>query len=291
VDVWDLTKLLWRRWYVALPLLIATAAITVYLTSTVKPDYVLASHLLLTPPPAGDDPVETERAQATNPWIGLGSNALAQAGKLSIEGADVIEDLDTRDLSTSYVVSVASYSPIITIEVVAQSLPQATETANRLVAVFEANVEQLQKGQGASTSALMGVQRLPGDTLEERDSNVKRVMVAVGASGVLLSLGLTVAVDALIRRRRRSVDIDSLASLPSPLVPDPMLGAGRPPTLPAGAPLTLPAGAPPPVPAEAPTSPVPQLPLPVPDEEPRTAEYDMTVVLPLPSRGRGNKRP
>lgn len=201
VDVWDLTKLLARRWYLALPFLVATGAATLFLANTIQPDYKLISHVILTPAPALDGSDEAKATAATNPWTTLGASALAQSGKLSIGGEAVVEDLATRGLSDSYTVTIDNWTPIITIEVVGHTPAQAMATTDTLVSMFQTNIKELQKSQGAADAALMGVRRLPGDTLEASTSNVKRAVIAVGAAGLLLSCGLTVALDVWIRRR------------------------------------------------------------------------------------------
>ena len=200
MDFWDLTKLLVRRWYLSLPLMLSTLAGTAVLVVNIEPDHILTTHVVLVPPPGATE--ETAALQATNPWLSLGS-ALAESAKLSIEGEDVIDGLDEKGLSDTYTVTVNPFSPIIDLEIVGNSSEQATETADRLISLLDRNVQQLQETQGAQPGTYTVVRQLPGIKLEESDSKVKRAAVAVGAAGLLLASGLTVMIDALLRRRQR----------------------------------------------------------------------------------------
>lgn len=202
MDFWDLTKLLVRRWYVSLPLLLSALTGTALLVSNIKPDHILTTHVVLVPPPGATE--ETAALQATNPWLSLGS-ALAESAKLSIEGEDVVEGLKDDGLSDTYTVTVNPFSPIIDLEIVGNSPDQATTTADRLIGLLQRNVEQLQETQGAQPGTFTVVRQLPGIKIEESDSKVNRAAVAVGAAAILFACGLTVLVDALLRNwpRRR----------------------------------------------------------------------------------------
>ena len=200
MDFWDLTKLLVRRWYVSLPLMLSALAGTALLVVNIEPDHILTTYVVLVPPPGATE--ETAALQATNPWLSLGS-ALAESAKLSIEGEDVVDGLKDQGLSDTYTVTVNPFSPIIDLEIVGDSPSQATSTANRLISLLDHNVQDLQETQGAQPGTFTVVRQLPGIKLEESDSKVKRAAVAVGAAGLLLACALTIMIDALVRRRNR----------------------------------------------------------------------------------------
>lgn len=214
MDFWDLTKLLVRRWYVSLPLLLSALTGTALLVSNIKPDHILTTHVVLVPPPGATE--ETAALQATNPWLSLGS-ALAESAKLSIEGEDVVEGLKDDGLSDTYTVTVNPFSPIIDLEIVGNSPDQATTTADRLIGLLQRNVEQLQETQGAQPGTFTVVRQLPGIKIEESDSKVNRAAVAVGAAAILFACGLTVLIDALLRNwpRRRPLR-NRVRSAPTP---------------------------------------------------------------------------
>jgi hypothetical protein len=69
---------------------------------------------------------------------------------------------------------------------------------------FEDTVRGLQEAYGVQSSALIQTRRLDtGQNLEETGGKVKRAFIAVVGAGVLLSVAITVAFDAIARRRTR----------------------------------------------------------------------------------------
>jgi hypothetical protein len=217
VDFWDITRRLVQRWYFALPLLILTGAVSLYLVQTIKPDYQLTSHLILTPAPSGDGSDQSKTILATNPWNTLGSTALAESSELAVVNDSVAKTLEARGLSSSYTVTLDQWSPIVIVETVGSTQAQAQATADALVTMLQKSVRDLQKNQGAADQSLMTLNRLPGDKLERTQAKLKRVLIAVVAAGVLLSCGITLAIDAVIRRgqRRRPLGDDPLGDSPA----------------------------------------------------------------------------
>jgi capsular polysaccharide biosynthesis protein len=217
VDFWDITRRLVQRWYFTLPLLILTGAISLYLVQTVKPDYQLTSHLILTPAPSGDGSDQSKAILATNPWNTLGSTALAESSELAVVNDSVAKTLEARGLSSSYTVTLDQFSPIVIVETVGSTQAQAQATANALVTMLQTSVRDLQKNQGAADQSLMTLNRIPGDKLEKTQAKLKRVLIAVILAGVLLSCGITLAIDAVIRRRQRQRTLgdDPFGDLPA----------------------------------------------------------------------------
>ena len=54
MDLWDLTRLLLRRWYFAVPMLLASVAVVVLAAKTVSPDYKSTGYVQLIPAPSTD---------------------------------------------------------------------------------------------------------------------------------------------------------------------------------------------------------------------------------------------
>src|SRR5688572_12993419 len=66
VDLWDLTRLLARRWYFALPMLLVSLASVVVISQTVPPGYSATGHRLMIPPSNRTAADVVGRVQ--NPW-------------------------------------------------------------------------------------------------------------------------------------------------------------------------------------------------------------------------------
>jgi capsular polysaccharide biosynthesis protein len=202
LDFWDLTKVLFRRWMITLPMLLLTAGLTVLAFSQVKPNYVSTSYVqLVAPIPQAAKPNQPIVEQR-NPWLGQGLQTLGNAAIVTVQDQSIIDQFKATGLSDAYTFEMGSSSPMIKIEVVAKSRKQAEDTANELIVLLNANIASLQTAYGVPNVDLITARRLDlGTNVEKSSSNVKRALVAVFGAGVLLTIAVTVGADAWLRRR------------------------------------------------------------------------------------------
>jgi hypothetical protein len=206
VDFWDLTKLLFRRWYFALPALVLTAVATVVTMVTVQPNYIATASIQLVPPVTA--PVEPGQAtlDQRNPWVALGLDALATAATVSLTDGSIVETLDAGGYTDSFTPTLSSASPLLKLEVTGTTQEQALRTADFLVKRYDQSVKDLQAGYNVAPADFITTKRIDNTTinsLKESDSKVKRALVAVAGAGVLLTIAWTIGLDTLLRRRSR----------------------------------------------------------------------------------------
>jgi capsular polysaccharide biosynthesis protein len=207
LDFWDLTKVLFRRWCIAIPLLVLTAGLTVLTFSTVKPDYVSTSYIQLVPPVPQPTKPNEPVVEHRNLWVGqgletLGLQTLGNAVIVTILDQSVKDQMKSVGFSDSYTFEMGSTSPMVTVEVVAKSRPQAEGTANELVSRFNTSITSLQTAYGVTQPDLITARRLDlGNNVEKSSTNVKRALAAVFGAGLLLTIAATVGIDAWLRRR------------------------------------------------------------------------------------------
>ncbi|WP_432835861.1 hypothetical protein [Dactylosporangium sp. CA-092794] len=230
MDFWDITKLLVRRWQVALPLLLLSAVITGVTVSQVKPDFVGTAYVQLVPPaPAKNTTPEQQltTADQRNPWLAQGLQTLGNAAIVQALDLSVVEEFKRTGYADTYTVTMGSNSPLVTFEITGSSAAQARDTAEKLVKIFTDSVAKLQTSLGVTDANLITVKRLDlGANVKKSTSKVKRALVAVAAAGILLTAGATIGTDAWLRRRnarrRRPFDDDggessATAPLPPPI--------------------------------------------------------------------------
>lgn len=202
MDFWDLGRLLLRRWYVALPMLLATAGITGYTAVEVKPDYVLTSYIQLIPPVATSDPTQASHIQ--NPWLALGLGSLNQAATLATQDQTFLDQLKAEGSEGSFSITMGDNNPVAVIAVVAPTLDQAESTTTRVITQYETSVTSLQAQYAVRQQDMITAHRLDkGENLKRPGGKVKRALVVVLGAGLLLTGGMTIVVDAYLRRRRR----------------------------------------------------------------------------------------
>jgi hypothetical protein len=202
MDFWDLTRLMVRRWYIAMPLLLLTFVGTGYVAVAVKPDYVLTSYIQLIPPSASSDPNQVNRVQ--NPWLALGLEALSQAATVATQDQTFLDSLSKEGNTASFSIELGDRNPVATIAVVAPTLEQATSATETITKYYSETVTSLQTQYAVRQQDMITSHRLDkGENVKRPGGKVKRAVVVVFATGLLFTAGFTILFDALVRRRRR----------------------------------------------------------------------------------------
>jgi hypothetical protein len=203
LDFWDLTALVFRRWRIALPLLLLSIGATVFIALTAKPDYTMTSYVQLIPAKVAptDDPAS---ASLRNPWNQLGLNTLGQASIYATQDQQFLDMLKAGKHTENFTLTMTYPNPIVTVEVVGKDRSDARETTQLVIDRLQRSALTLQKGSAVADADIIATQRLDqGQNLLPSRSKVKRAILAVAAAGLVLTAGGTVGFDAYARRRSR----------------------------------------------------------------------------------------
>jgi hypothetical protein len=204
MDLWDVIKVMGRRWAVALPLLLATVSGTAWTASTVAPEYTATTKVgLLSPTEGRADP-----SNPVNPWDAQG---LTLAALSKINSKALHEQFEARGLPETWLADLdARSSSLILIEVTADSPETATATAQALQREVRLEVDARQSLDRRLTpeSKYTTVAFDEGDDIETTTTKLKRTLVVVAGIGFIITIGVTIGVDAMIRRRGRRRDDD-----------------------------------------------------------------------------------
>jgi hypothetical protein len=273
LDFWDLTALIFRRWKIALPLLMVAVGATAFVALTAKPDYTMTSYVQVVPAKvaASDNAVN---AALRNPWNQLGLATLGQASIYATQDQGFLDSLKAGHHTDSFTLTLTYPSPIVTVEVVGKTPEDARETTELVINRLRAAAQSLQKQSGVLDEDIIPTQRLDqGQNLVPSGGKVKRAIAAVAAAGLLLTAGGTVGFDAFLRRRaRRRADREAAEPAPetpaggstdhdeapapalasAPVSAPPKVPVSAPPKVPVSAPPKVPVSAPPKVPVSAP---------------------------------------
>jgi len=212
--------LIFRRWKIALPLLLLTIGGTVYVALTAKPDYTMTSYVQFIPPKVAptDNPTA---ATLRNPWNQLGLNTLGQASIYATQDQGFLDSLKASHHTDNVTLTMTYPDPIVTVEVVGTSRADALGTTELVVSRLRGAAESLQRGSNVADADIIATQRLDrGQNLVPSTSKVKRAVAAVGVAGLILTAGGAVGFDALLRRRARkrqeAEDIEAAEGSPGP---------------------------------------------------------------------------
>jgi hypothetical protein len=203
VDLWDLTKVMFRRWYIALPMLLVSVIGVLALTQSTRPDYSATGFLQMIPP-ANSNPDTTKPGWVHNPWTDLGINALAQAAMIKVEDKTVLDDLVRQGYTDNVTFSVDDRSPLLRIEAVGRTPAQATGTVRQLMNLLDQQVRTQQSQYGvAPADAITTLVLDDGTNVTVVTTKLKRVIIVAVGIGLLLTAATTIGVDALFGRRAR----------------------------------------------------------------------------------------
>jgi hypothetical protein len=226
VDLWDLTKLLFRRWYFAVPMLLVSVVMVIGAAMTVEPDYSAKGYLQMIPPPGSREPENPNaRPRPRNPWLDLGYEALGNAALLKVTDKAGLERLVKAGLSDDVTVVMSEDSPLFEIEAIGGSPAQATATVQEIIKRLNENVAESQRVWGVYPEDTITTYTVDdGRNVEVVTTKLKRILIVAAGLGVLLTAATTIGLDALLRRRGRNdfpdSDLDAPGGGPPPRMPD-----------------------------------------------------------------------
>jgi hypothetical protein len=204
VDLWDLTKLLFRRWYVTLPMLLISLTGVLLVSQTVKPDYSAVGHLQLLPAAGTTTAADPKAVIIKNPWDDLGFQQLGLAVIVKMQDPEIAKSLKASGLAESYSVTIEYGTTFFLITATGSSAAQATATVQQVMKLVAQDVAaEQQRFNVATENAIRTLELDKGESVTEITSKFKRVVLVSGGIGFLLTTGITIGVDAWLRRRER----------------------------------------------------------------------------------------
>jgi hypothetical protein len=205
VDLWDLTRLLLRRWYFAVPMLLASVAVVVLAGQSVSPDYKATGYMQLIPAPSTGKLADPKaKPRPVNPWLDLGFVALGNAAALTVTDQPSLDKLAAEGLTDSVTVILDERTPLFQIEAVGDSKEQATATVRQVIKLLQGDIAVKQKQYGTQAEDTISTLVInDGSTPKIESGKVKRVLIVAAGLGVLITTAATIALDYWLRRRAK----------------------------------------------------------------------------------------
>lgn len=204
MDLWDLAKLMGRRWYLMAPMIVLTLAATSWALLTIKPDYTSTGQIMLIPP-ADRTPLTPAELQSTNTWVEVGEDIMAKALSISLNTTQTHKEIEGEGFSTAFEVASEDRSSILTVTATSTTAADAQATVQRLEKQITREVDEMQARYKPKAGRAISTQVLDaGDTIEVVSSKVKRAAVVIVGVGLLLTAAVTIVGDNILRRRART---------------------------------------------------------------------------------------
>jgi hypothetical protein len=203
MDLLDLLKLMFRRWYVTAPVIALTLGTALAIGAQIRPEYRTTVAVLLVPPTVTDAaPAPDSSPQQGNPWLRIGHNAMAQAVQIAASTHDARTRVAAAGGDPGYEIGVVPRSSILTVDIAAGTPDRATTTVAAVTRLLTDEVAHQQAQYRPAAGEQITTRVLdPGHEITPSRSNVLRLQIVVLSIGLLVAAGSAVLYDAVARRR------------------------------------------------------------------------------------------
>jgi hypothetical protein len=200
MDLWDVAKVMWRRRWVALPLLLLSMVAAVFALLTVPPDYTVTGQVAITPAASAEDPVGGP-VRPKNPYTVV---TLGQLTTVYLNRPEAKRQLAAEGLSSDYEITMETFGlAMLEIKVLAKSVPQATQTLARLIEMVRDEFRHRQDAFSLPNEKKINPEVLnAGEEITVVRTVGKRTLIVIVGVGLLITVAVSLWVDALVRRRQ-----------------------------------------------------------------------------------------
>ena len=213
MDLWEATKILFRRWYVTIPICVLAALGALAAGSQMDPEYVASSVGILLPiDEAGEQNIFGTLEDAENPWESAGAVATMRAVALVLGADTVRSQVVELGFSPTYSIEVEPRDPIVYIDVTDRDPDLALVTLDEMILRLEDELDARQAQVGADETRRYKVEILSQSEVPLPDySNRTRVRIIVLLLGIVLAAAAGLLYDAwaVARAERRDADEDA----------------------------------------------------------------------------------
>lgn len=223
MDLWDVAKVMWRRRWVAAPLLLLSAVAAIFALLTVPPDYTAKATIAVLPPQQATGGARPGETALVNPFT---PDTLAEFVSATLNRPEIKRQMFAAGFSTDYELTMKGFGlTTIDIKVSAKSNQAVTATLRRLIEMVQAEFSRHQVN-------LTPLESITTNVIDEGEEVTvvrtvgKRTLIVIVGVGLLVTVAVSLWVDALIRRRStRLPEIHESRAVPI----SPAVGVAMPP--------------------------------------------------------------
>ena len=211
MDIWEIAKVVARRWLVTVPLLLLTFGAMAFIAVSIKPDYTATGNLSLLDPSVIVDPqIGGGTSRKVNPW---NTNSLTDAAIVRLRNKAVHDQVAEDGYVGEWEADTdLRFGSVITIKTTAPTKEQAQATTRYIMDIIAADVKsrqaqyKLQAGEEVTTIAFDN-----GDSITTETGKMKRTLIAVFGIGLILSATAAIGYDSFYRRRNPGLVVPTYA--------------------------------------------------------------------------------
>lgn len=218
MDLVTFLRVLLRRWDVVLPGFLLTVVTVLSAGANVAPEFEAEGSLLLLGPSTS---TSSQGAVPVNPYLNIPSSLDSTAVIIAetMRSQETIRELANLGATADYEVEATQKTPILTVTTRGSSREQVLHTAQLVLRRAQDDLARRQQEAGAPEQAFIRSEVLTPPRASMHSGSKPRVMAAVGALGLGLTVLLAFAVENLaawlIRRRRAETAPTSIGGAPT----------------------------------------------------------------------------
>lgn len=233
MDLFDVVRACFRRWYILLPLLAITGIYTYQVYSSVQPVYYSQTVIGIAPP---NQRVDTVPAGQPIPRNGLldvgGASLLAHMAALGLHQSTVVNRVVAAGGEANFdakmfpVPATSPPIPLVMIDIAAPNPEAATKTLDLAAMELRESLENIQSQASVppdmmAQSFLVAPPNEPTPAMPSRTRATASIMMA----GIGLTILVTVVADVLLSRRKRRAVVEPAPEPAAPVSNTPTAGA------------------------------------------------------------------
>ncbi len=220
MDLWQITQIVLRRWYVFIPVCVVTALALTRVSHRVQPEFHSTAVVQVNGPTTSPH-FATNADVPVNPWLQQGTANTAQALMILMMGqADRYAILEAGG-SPSYAITVRARSSLMTFDIAADTAARAKVTSAQIPVLVAKELARVQDESSARDNQRLTVEALvSGETPALSQPGLRKEQAAVLGLGLALAVVSSLALDAgLSARRRRAARSAHHAGVPQGIAP------------------------------------------------------------------------
>jgi hypothetical protein len=198
MDLWDVAKVMWRRRWVAAPLLLLSFVAAIFALLTVPPDYTAKAQIGVLPPQQATGGARPGETALVNPFT---PDTLAEFVAASLNRPEIKRQLFAAGFCVDYEMTMKGFGlTTIDIKATCKSNQAVAATLHRLIEMVQAEFAKHQVNLTPLESITSNVID-EGEEVSVVRTVGKRTLIVIVGVGLIVTVAVSLWVDALIRRR------------------------------------------------------------------------------------------
>lgn len=206
MDLWTTIWILFRRWYVTIPVLACSAAASAYVVSSMASEYQATASMVVLAPAVHITNGTVDKNTKSNPYLLFGGSqdVVATVLQTIMESDTARQGLKEQGVLGDWSLAASiGNGPVLHLSVTEKTAQGAVSSAQKILDAAKKNLADLQTQAGSPPDQLIGVSVISAPTRARLLLGSKiRVAAGLGAVGIGLTFGAAFAFESLARGRR-----------------------------------------------------------------------------------------